>query len=291
MDYGSQYRKLIDKYRSLESEVINDYYESHHIIPRCMGGLDTIDNIVKLPPKAHFVSHHLLCKIYPDDYKLASAFNFMCCHTGSRRTLNINCKLFEAARLHFSKNHPSKRPESRERMSKSMIDVRKDPNYRNSHSQISISKEKWIAYYDKLKIPHIDGYPTCSICGIVVNDRKNITCSKKCVDLLQKQIYGLSEESKCKMIDGIKKQIASLTPEEKRKRLEKSIHSSKVDHIRRGRNISKSKLGKPTNQYEIMGRRFAAMTDKEFEEYLLTISKWCWARYTNLRDKWKKQLQ
>lgn len=291
MDYEYQYQRLIEKYKGMEFDIVKNYYESHHIIPKCMGGLDSIDNIVKLPPKAHFVAHHLLCKIYPTDYKLASAFNFMCCHTGERRTLNINSKLFEAARLHFSKNHPSKRPESRDHMSSVVSKLWDNPDYRNNHSQVSIAREKWVAYYDKMGIKHVNGYPACDICGSVVKLRKNRTCSKICADKLQKQTYGLSEESKSKMIEGIKIYMSELTQSEKESRLKKSIHSDNVDHIKRGRNISKGKLGKSTKQYETMGRRFAAMSDEEFKEYLSTISEWCWVRYTNLRNKWKRQLQ
>ena len=37
------------------------YYESHHIIPKCMGGSNERTNLVLLTPKEHFVCHLLLC--------------------------------------------------------------------------------------------------------------------------------------------------------------------------------------------------------------------------------------
>ena len=38
--------------------------ESHHIIPRCMGGGDEASNLVRLSPREHFVVHKLLYKSY-----------------------------------------------------------------------------------------------------------------------------------------------------------------------------------------------------------------------------------
>ena len=37
---------------------------SHHIIPRCIGGKDSPDNLVNLTFREHFVAHLLLAKIY-----------------------------------------------------------------------------------------------------------------------------------------------------------------------------------------------------------------------------------
>lgn len=54
------------------------YTETHHIIPRCMGGSDNEVNLVKLTPEEHYVVHQLLVKIYPDNYKLVKAANKMC---------------------------------------------------------------------------------------------------------------------------------------------------------------------------------------------------------------------
>ena len=56
----------------------NVYYEKHHIIPRCMGGDNKKNNIVKLTAKEHYVCHMLLCEIYPNTNKLKYAFWRMC---------------------------------------------------------------------------------------------------------------------------------------------------------------------------------------------------------------------
>jgi len=70
MNYQLHYDKLIDraKHRVLES-----YSERHHIIPRCMGGSDDLDNLVNLTPEEHYVAHQLLVKIFPNNAKLINA--------------------------------------------------------------------------------------------------------------------------------------------------------------------------------------------------------------------------
>lgn len=74
MDYFFYYNKLISNAKNLKRcKKDGNYYERHHIIPSCMGGLDTPDNLVLLTAREHYISHLLLHKIYPDDFGLLSA--------------------------------------------------------------------------------------------------------------------------------------------------------------------------------------------------------------------------
>jgi hypothetical protein len=68
-----RYIKLINHYRT--STITT--YEKHHILPKCLGGNNDKNNLIKLPPKAHFLAHYFLCKAYPDDKKLKHAFAMM----------------------------------------------------------------------------------------------------------------------------------------------------------------------------------------------------------------------
>lgn len=61
MDYQRQYDLLI---QSRRRRVINKGYDRHHINPRCIGGSDCKDNIIRLTPKEHFIAHLLLAKIH-----------------------------------------------------------------------------------------------------------------------------------------------------------------------------------------------------------------------------------
>lgn len=61
MDYQSHYDKLITKARN---RLRPDIAESHHIIPKSLGGNDNDENLVNLTPEEHFTAHLLLAKIY-----------------------------------------------------------------------------------------------------------------------------------------------------------------------------------------------------------------------------------
>jgi len=83
MNYKKIYDRIIEKSRK-ENRVKLDksnenyiYYENHHIIPRCLGGKDEKNNLVLLTAREHFISHKLLTYIYPNNYKIISAFNLM----------------------------------------------------------------------------------------------------------------------------------------------------------------------------------------------------------------------
>jgi len=79
MFINNKYRKLyfniIDSYKN--RDLSGEYTESHHIIPKCMGGKNNKDNIVVLTAKAHYVCHHLLTKFTTGSnyYKMLFAFN------------------------------------------------------------------------------------------------------------------------------------------------------------------------------------------------------------------------
>jgi len=71
MNYASHYQRLIS--RAQQRERLPGYVEIHHIVPRCLGGSDCLENLVALTPEEHFVAHQLLVKIYPENSKLVYA--------------------------------------------------------------------------------------------------------------------------------------------------------------------------------------------------------------------------
>lgn len=74
MNYAKIYQTLINK---AKQRTIEGYSESHHVVPRCMGGSDSPNNLVRLTPEEHFVAHLLLVKMYPSEPKLVYAANMM----------------------------------------------------------------------------------------------------------------------------------------------------------------------------------------------------------------------
>lgn len=75
MDYRRIYREFIrDRMGKPEPE---GYVEVHHILPRCLGGNDSPQNLITLTPEDHFWAHLVLARIYPDVPGLVAAPAFM----------------------------------------------------------------------------------------------------------------------------------------------------------------------------------------------------------------------
>jgi hypothetical protein len=70
MNYQYIYQSLVD-YR--KQNIPEGYKEKHHIVPKCMGGTNEKENLVKLTAREHFIAHQLLAKNYYNDYKLIHA--------------------------------------------------------------------------------------------------------------------------------------------------------------------------------------------------------------------------
>jgi hypothetical protein len=85
VNYIKHYNQLIDRSKIRNLDV---YTESHHIIPKCLGGRDEPSNLVELTPEEHFVAHQLLVKIYPDNRKLLFAVRMMTISPIGKRTKN-----------------------------------------------------------------------------------------------------------------------------------------------------------------------------------------------------------
>lgn len=53
------------------------YSENHHIIPKCLGGNDNLDNLIRLSGAEHYEAHLLLSKVYPLHEGLAFTIQMM----------------------------------------------------------------------------------------------------------------------------------------------------------------------------------------------------------------------
>lgn len=107
--YKRIYFQLIDRALSEERiRSIDIYYENHHILPRCLGGLNNTENLVLLTAREHFIAHHLLIKVN-NSKKLKFAFWAMCNQTSSPdniRDYNVSSRTFETARNNFISSRP-----------------------------------------------------------------------------------------------------------------------------------------------------------------------------------------
>jgi hypothetical protein len=87
--YEKWYTDITDRARN---RTVTGYTESHHVIPRSLGGSDDADNLVELTAREHFVCHWLLTKI----------------HTGESRN-----KMIYALRMMRAEKHGQQRYESK----------------------------------------------------------------------------------------------------------------------------------------------------------------------------------
>lgn len=58
------------------------YHERHHIVPKCMNGDNSKDNLIDLYAREHFIAHKLLAEENPQNYQLKYAYWNMCQCTG-----------------------------------------------------------------------------------------------------------------------------------------------------------------------------------------------------------------
>lgn len=97
MNYSKIYKSLVENCKS--RKVLPEYYEAHHIVPRCMGGGDNSENIVKFTPREHYIAHRLLSKIYPEVLGLKLAVVFLAGRHKEDNTLKISSKVYERLRI------------------------------------------------------------------------------------------------------------------------------------------------------------------------------------------------
>ena len=73
-DKYTLYCRLIDFYKYHKKRKY--FTETHHIIPKCLGGSDDYKNLVNLPLNIHFKAHYLLSRC-TSSYSLFLAFQRM----------------------------------------------------------------------------------------------------------------------------------------------------------------------------------------------------------------------
>lgn len=104
-----RYLKIVYHYK--DEGCAASFSEKHHITPRCLGGTDEPENIVRLPAKAHIICHYLLHKAYPQNRALAKAFSMMAVNKKGQDR-KFSSRLYEQSKIARSnalKNVP--RPE------------------------------------------------------------------------------------------------------------------------------------------------------------------------------------
>lgn len=115
MDYEKVYFNICQRGKTSRDL---DYFERHHIIPRCIGGGDEETNLTKLTAREHYIAHHLLIKIYPMEIKLVCAFGAMGFWRNKRKLAPRQYERLKVAYSEYMKiNNPMFKNETRKKMS------------------------------------------------------------------------------------------------------------------------------------------------------------------------------
>lgn len=103
MNYILHYNKLIEncKNRILAE---NTHYEEHHILPKCVGGIDEKSNLVNLTGREHYIAHKLLYYAFPNNEKLFFAWHMMAFRKNDlQQRCEISSTEYELLRENYAK--------------------------------------------------------------------------------------------------------------------------------------------------------------------------------------------
>jgi hypothetical protein len=125
MNYKKIYEDFIEDRKQKQN--IKGYYETHHIIPKALGGTNEKSNLIKLTAYEHLFAHELLARIYGGSMWYAVIF-----------TYGGNKKISKKSRFLISKS----KEETAKRKSKEMKDYYKN-NPEKRKKQSELMKEKY----------------------------------------------------------------------------------------------------------------------------------------------------
>jgi len=138
MNYQYHYDKLIN--RAPKTKPKTGYFERHRIVPGCLGGKYTKDNIAFLTPEEHYVAHQLLVKIYPGNKSLLWAVKVMSWDKYGQRVNNKEFGWLKRKFVQYLKtDNPMYRPEVILKKSGANHHLHTNIEYMKRHTEMMIS--------------------------------------------------------------------------------------------------------------------------------------------------------
>ena len=136
----------------------NEYYERHHIIPKCKNGSDDEDNLIDLFAREHFIAHKLLAEENINDDQLAHAYTLMAfVKDKNQKRYELTPEEYEEARKIYAKRFSgSKNPSSKQvirlcdnKIYNTVKDCYTDNNISNSTMYEMLKQHRNFMYYDE----------------------------------------------------------------------------------------------------------------------------------------------
>jgi hypothetical protein len=101
--YNQWYANITER---AKNRYLDSYTESHHIVPRSLGGGDEADNLVNLTAREHFVCHWLLVKMTTgqDHHKMLNALRMMRAEKQGQQRYNtkITARVYESIKQEYA---------------------------------------------------------------------------------------------------------------------------------------------------------------------------------------------
>jgi hypothetical protein len=170
--YTNWYYSIVENARS---RVLVEYSEKHHIIPKSLGGNNSIDNIVKLTAREHYICHLLLTKMTEglNRHKMLHAAVAFKNWASSKheRLFVINSKIYEKIKKDRSdgiKYRFANDKKYAEESLKGIINLWQDPDHIEKMS--IIRKQYWQDpdYRERMKSRKTTA-KRVSVCGVIFN--------------------------------------------------------------------------------------------------------------------------
>lgn len=181
MNYQRIYNNIISNRK--QNPLTEGYGETHHIVPRSLGGTDNKNNLVRLTAREHFVCHCLLSKMYEKEsfewYKMNHALMMMKTRSASQQRY-FNSHLYE----YFKENFSSVMSKSQTGNNNSQHGTRWIHSLTERKSR-KIPKQDPIpkGWKEGRKINWQDRKIKCKGCGSDFDYRPNaVYCSKECMN-------------------------------------------------------------------------------------------------------------
>lgn len=140
MNYQKIYNQIINKRQS--NIIIDGYYETHHVLPKALGGTNKKHNLIRLTAREHFICHLLLAKIYGGNMWYAIHMMSIGANNRNSRFYRVNSNTYEIVRKQMSiitreriLKNPIKivyTPELKEKLSKASFKRWQDESFINS---------------------------------------------------------------------------------------------------------------------------------------------------------------
>ena len=183
--YTKWYYQIIE---SAKQNSPSGYTEKHHVIPRCMGGNDNKNNLVKLTARQHFICHLLLTKMIEKEPYL-SKLKYAAILLKSVNGYTISSRLYEQIKSNIKqtpewiekrtkgfkgRTSPTKgkkawnkglTKETSDAVRRSSKQPKGGTSWNKGIKKTAIEKERISKTMKEKDFTHMRAYVRCSVCG------------------------------------------------------------------------------------------------------------------------------